>query len=500
MGKFVVTAPDGKQYEVNAPEGATEQQVMDYVKSNYQAQAPAPEEPGIGAQLARKAGLAGRAVVEGLSLPVNVAADFLSGAYNVGANLLGSQSRMPYMSQEQSKALTQLGLPEPQTGIERAVQAGMQSLVSAGGMAAAAPKTIFGADLARQLPAATAAPMVAQPVAEQTKELTGSDLAATIAGIGVSGAVGKAAGDLAGQITAGKRPVTTMADVEQRAGRAYTKVTDAGIELNQQSASNLVNKVKAKLDASDYLPETSKEVAATLNRYDSIVSGGNVSFNDVEQMRRLANGLKGSQEKNTRRLGNVMISTIDDYVAGLSPKDVASGAGGIDEAVKTIMSARKDWRNLSRATTLQDILDISEVKAMSPNASESELIRKGFINLAANKEKMRLFNPDEQNAIKAVASGGPLDDLLSFAARFNPKRSQLVAGGMMGTGITNPETLKYTVPAGVVGLSADTLQAVLRKRAADAAISGLLTGTTPPPAPDYFTRGLLSSMMNPPRP
>jgi len=252
--------------------------------------------------------------------------------------------------------------------------------------------------------------------------------------------------------------------------------------------------------ASDYLPETAKEVAATLNKYDSIVSGGNVSFNDVEQMRRLANGLKGSQEKNTRRLGNVMISTIDDYVATLSPKDVASGAGGIDEAVKTIMSARKDWRNLSRATTLQDILDISEIKAMSPNASESELIRKGFINLAASKEKMRLFNSDEQNAIKAVANGGPLDDLLSFAARFNPKRSQLVAGGVIGTGVTSPETLKYTIPAGAVGLGADVLQGALRKRAAERAISGLLTGTTPPPAPDYYTRGLLSTMMNPPRP
>lgn len=499
MGKFVVTGPDGKQYEVNAPEGATEQQVMDYVKSNYQPPTP-QQEPGLGSQIARQAGLAGRAVVQGLSAPVNVAADFLSGAYNVGANLLGSESRMPYLSQEQSKGLTQMGLPEPQTGMERAAQAGMQGLVSAGGMAAAAPKTILGADLVRQLPAATAAPMVAQPVAEQTKELTGSDLAATIAGIGISGVVGKTAGDIAGQLTAGKRPVTTMSDIEQRAGRSYTKVTDAGIELNQQSATNLVDKVKAKLDASDYLPETAKDVAATLNKYDSIVSGGNVSFNDVEQMRRLANGLKGNQDKNTRRLGNVMISTIDDYVATLSPKDVASGAGGIDESVKTIMSARKDWRNLSRATTLQDILDISEVRAMSPNASESELIRKGFINLAANKEKMRLFNTDEQNSIKAVANGGPLDDLLSFAARFNPKRSQLVAGGVIGTGVASPETLKYTLPAGAVGLGADVLQASLRKKAAESAISGLLTGTTPPPSPDYYTRGLLSTMMNPPRP
>jgi hypothetical protein len=461
--------------------------------------AQAPKEPGLGDLLRRQLGLATRAVVTGVSAPANIVTDFLSGAVNVGANIVGSEKRMPYLSKEQSKGLTQLGVPEPETGIERAAQAGMQGLVSAGGMAATAPKSIFGADLVRQLPAATAAPMVAQPVAEATKEITGSDMAATIAALGVSGAVGKTTGDISGRIATGKQPTTTMADVQQKATRAYTKVSDQGIEISGQNATSLVDKIKTRLDAVDYIPENAAPVANILNKYESILQRGNITFDNVEQMRRLANNLKGNPDKNIRRLASEMVDSIDEHVAALSPKDVVSGSGGIDVAVKTIMEARKDFRNLSRASTLDNILNVAETKALNPSASESELIRQGFIGLAANKNKMNLFSKDEQNAIKAVAKGSTLDPLLTLMAKFNPQRSQLITGGAVGFGVGSPETLKYSIPIAAAGYGADKLQAMIRRQSAEKAMSGLLTGTTPGPQPSYYTRGLLSTMMNPPQ-
>jgi len=461
-----------------------------------QPTAEAPKEQGLGDLLRRQLGLAGRAVVSGVSSPSNIVTDFLSGAANVAANIVGSEKRVPYLSKEQSKGMTQLGVPEPETGAERAAQVGMQALTSAGGMAAMAPKTIFGADLARQLPAATVAPMAAQPVAEITKEITGSDLAATIAALGVSGAVGKYTGDVAGRIAAGKQPTTTMADVQQKASRAYTKVSDQGIEISGQNATSLVDKIKTRLDAVDYIPENAAPVANILNKYESILQRGNITFDNIEQMRRLANNLKSNPDKNIRRLASEMVDSIDDHVAALSPKDVVSGAGGIDVAVKTIMEARKDFRNLSRATTLQNVLDIAETKALNPTASESELIRQGFITLAANKSKMGLFSKDEQNAIKAVVKGSSLDPLLTLMAKFNPQRSQIMAGGAFAGSIAKPE---IAIPIAAAGFGADKLQALLRRQSAEKAMSGLLTGTTPSPQPSYYTRGLLSTMMNPPQ-
>ena len=496
--------PDGLSNEaalakIKASLGETEAVTPKPTAEAPKVTAEAPKEQGLGDLLRRQLGLATRAVVTGASAPANIVTDFLSGAYNVGANIVGSEKRAPYLSKEQSKGLTQLGVPEPETTAEKAAQAGMQGLVSAGGMAATAPKTIFGADLVRQLPAATAAPMVAQPVGEVTKEITGSDLAATIASLGVSGAVGKASGDIAGRIASGKQPTATMADVQQKATRAYTKVSDQGIELSGKNATSLVDKVKARLDSADYIPENAAPIANILNKYESILQRGNITFDNVEQMRRLANNLKSNPDKNIRRLASEMVDSIDDHVATLSPKDVVSGAGGIDVAVKTIMEARKDFRNASRASTLENILNVAETKALNPSASESELIRQGFITLASNKNKMNLFSKDEQNAIKSVAKGSSLDPLLTLMAKFNPQRSQLVTGGAVGFGVGSPETLKYSIPIAAAGYGADKLQAMMRRQSAESAMSGLLTGTTPGPQPSYFTRGLLSTMMNPPQ-
>ena len=454
--------------------------------------------PSIPQQLARQAGLAGRAIYEGFTAPATTVLEGVKGAYNLGSALLGSESRMPSAARAQSQRLTQAGVPEPETMAERAAQAGMQGLVGGATFAKALPGTIFGQDLARQLPAAAVAPAVAQPVAEVTKDITGSDLADTVAGIGVGVLAGSGAANFAGKLAEGKQPVLTMQDVRQRAGRAYTKVDDLGIVLSDQGAKDLLGKVSTDLSAARYLPENAPAVQIVLNKYESIVNKGNVSFNDVDQMRQLAGDLLKSSDKNIYRLGKQMTSSIDDYVANLSPKNIVAGQGGIDEAVKTIMSARKDWRNLSRATTLDDILNIADARSLDPKASESELVRRGFINLVANKEKFSLFSKDEQAVIRKVASGGNLDTVLSFVARFNPERSQLIAGGVVGSGVASPESLKYTVPIAVAGFTADKLQAQLRQQAAQQAMSGLLSGTTRPPAQSMNWRGLMSGATVPP--
>lgn len=477
---------EGKFYEL--PDGLTNDQAISRIQTHLGGQ-QAPQETSIGQDLARQAGLAGRAIYEGFTAPATAVLEGVKGAYNLGSALLGSESRMPSVAKAQSQMLTEAGLPEPQTMAERAAQAGMQGLVGGATAAKALPGTVFSQDLVRQLPAAAIAPAVAQPVAEEVKAYTGSDLAATVAGLGVGALVGSGAANLAGKIAEGKQPVLTMQDVRQRAGRAYTKVDDLGIVLSDQGAKDLLGKVSTDLSAARYLPENAPAVQTVLNKYQSIVNKGSVTFNDVDQMRQLAGDLLSNTDMNVRRLGRQMTSSIDDYVANLSPNNVVAGQGGIDEAVKTIMSARKDWRNLSRATTLDDILNIADAKALDPKASESELIRRGFINLVGNKEKFNLFTKDEQAAIRKVASGGGLDTVLSLVARFNPERSQIMAGGVVAGSVAKPEV---ALPLAGAGFAADKLQAYLRQQAAQKAMSGLLSGTTPPPTQSMTWRGLMS--------
>ena len=34
MATYIATAPDGKEYEIDAPQGATQEQTLEYFKSN----------------------------------------------------------------------------------------------------------------------------------------------------------------------------------------------------------------------------------------------------------------------------------------------------------------------------------------------------------------------------------------------------------------------------------------------------------------------------------
>lgn len=497
MGTFVVTGPNGKEYEITAPDGATEAEVLAYAKNNFQtAEAPVSptEERTIPQEIGRQAGLAGRAIISGISSPITAAGDFFQGATNL-VRIAGGRpaQQLPFLptSQVQQAGLTGMGFPTPETTSERIAQVGMEGVASLPTMKPFIPSV--GTSLVREVPAAMVAPMAAQPVAEQVYNLTGSDLAATIAALGVGYVAGGAAGKAGGAYESRGQPVLTMEEVKLRAGRAYTKVEQQGIELNQQSSLNLLNDVKDSLNKARYLPENATEVKNVLNEYDKIVGRGNVSFNTVDQMRQLANDLRASKDPNIRRLSGNMVSSIDAYVARLSPNDVVAGAGGIDEAVKTIMQARKDWRNLSRASTLENVLNIADIRADNPNLSQSDLIRQGFINLAANPTKMANFTKDEQSAIRSVSKGGSLDPLLNFVSKFDPTKRSLMSPALLAGSYLKPEV---GIPLMLAGAGSEALQNQLRQRAARQVISGLLSGTTPKPQPSMGAIGLLSSALN----
>jgi hypothetical protein len=481
---------EGKKVQTEAP--LTDAEIDEIASSIKPAQAPSMTD-----QLKRQAGLTARTAIEAASAPVNAVADFLSGAYNLGAQALGSESRLPTLTQVQQQGLTQMGLPTPETTAEKVAQGGVAGLMGAAIPAAAAPKTVLGADLARALPASAAAGMAAPPAAEAAKELTGSDLAATIAGIGVGAVAAGGAGRAAGALTAEKAPVITMEQVKQRAQRSYTAMEDAGVSVKPQSALSMVDDIRNSLEKANYLPQDpgQAKIKVVLDKFEDIIGQKRVPFTKLEQMRSLANDVKGSTDPNVRRLGGVMVSKLDDYISNLNGKDIIAGKGNLDEAVKKVMDARKDWRNLSRANVLEDILDVAAVKADNPKASEAELIRRGFINLSANKDKMRLFTEAEQNAIRSVSKGGSMDSLLSFISGFNPFRSELGRGAVALTATQSP-ALAVTLGAG--GLGADAIQKALRTRQANQAISGLLTGTTAMPADNQAWRGLLTGAMNPP--
>ena len=499
---FDVKMPDGTIIR-GVPDGTTQEDLLErYAASQQPAAQPqpaqAPQKRSVPDEIARQLGLTGRAVYEAFTSPATAVLEAGRTAYNLGAEAMGSKSRLPSFYTEQAKALTAAGVPEPASTLERAVNAGVQGMTSTAGFAKAAPKVAaFADDLVRQIPAGGVAGLVSQPVGEVVKDITGSDLAAFIAsaGAGAGGAAATGKGISAAQQR--QTPLYTMDEVKQKASASYKAMDDAGVVIKPNSLTRMFANVQQSLDDARMIPGTdqAKAVQATLDQAKTLITTQGTSFTALDKMRQMLNDLRMSKDADIRRLGATAIGQVDDYIMTLKPNDILSGQGGLDKAVKSVVEARKDWRNLSRATVLEDALNTAEARAIDPKASESELIRRGFINIAADKKKMNMFTEKEQNVIKSVAKGGSLDPLLTFAAQFSPLRSKLAAAG--GAYAFTQAPLTTTAVAGT-GLLADTAQSLMRRRAAELGIKQIASGAAPDRVRSLAPTGLLTTTLNPP--
>lgn len=469
-----------------------------------------------GNEFLRQLGLTGRAAIEGFTAPATAVLEAGKGLYNLGAQAVGSSSRAPEFAQAQSQLLTQKGFPEPQTGLERAVQAGAQGMASTAGMASVAPaiaKALPAAaqaigeapttaalteNMARQIPAAAAGGAGGQLTFEGMKNLGASDLSATIASVGIGGLAAGLGGQVGGAALEGKGPkLYTMDEVKQRASRSYRNVEDAGITVKPQSALNMVGNIRKALSDANMVPNSKEALAVenTLSHMENIIGTQKVPFATLDRLRQIASEIKGSADPKEARLGAVAVNSIDNYISSINGKDIIAGKEGIDKSVAEIMKARKDWRNASRAEALKDALDVASIKAELGNkGSEAEFLRQGITRLATNKDKMQLFSKEEQNILKSVAKGGPLDPLLTGVAALSPFRSKLSAAGEAYMYANSPE--KAMLLAGS-GLAADTLQNLMKRQAAQRAVQQIASGQTAPSAPNMAYRGLLTGGMVP---
>ena len=445
-----------------------------------------PEETSMLDELGRQIGLTARGAVTGLTaIPAMVADAPVSIANALGANL-------PLPSQAQQQLMTRAGLPEPQNQLERAVQSGVGAMTGVGAEAALAKAvgTQALAPLTQQLGTQTAVAGVAAPVATMVSE----DVAQATENPVLSIAAGIASGVISGSATAKAiktgQPVPnpiTIEDVRKQATEAYTQVDNLGVTVKPLSVLGVVDKIKKGLDEFNFNPELDnhKPIEILLKQFERQIGQQRVKFSKVEQMRQAANQMKTSKDPVTKLLAGSVVNSMDIAMSKLKPTDVITGKQNVGEALKTLSTARNKWKVASRAQILEDVLDVADAKALDPKASESELIRRGLINLASNKKRMVLFNSDEQKAIRQTANSGTKDALLSFVARFNPQRNQIVAGGTLGAAFVDP------ISAGLVsgsGFAADKMQQAMRSKQTQKLISDMLSGRVQAPdvnAPGY---------------
>ena len=355
---------------------------------------------------------------------------------------------------------TKIAQDEQRYTAGRGADAGFDWARLLGNIGATAPLALMGGGGLPAAVATGAATGAAQPVHDAEdfwgkKALqTGIGAGSGLAGHLVAKGLGKVAGSIANRGTA---PTTEA--LKKASGAAYDAADDAGVIIAKDSFKTVAKGIEKKMAEEGIDATMHPRAMAALNRLTGVDE--NVTLKGAEILRRVARNAAASNDASERRLASIMIDELDDYVGKLGPKDIV--AGDAFKATGALNEARKLWSRGMKSDTIETLIERAEISA--PNFSGSgyeNALRTQFRSLAQNAKRMRGFTEAEQEAIKHVAKGGPVENVLRMLGKFAP--TGVVSSALSGGA-------GYAV-GGPVGAAALPMTGFAARRGATALTSG----------------------------
>jgi len=428
MPKYKITSPDGQNYEINAPDGATDDEVMAYAQRTFKmAKAPpaAPVEKPFGKQVdalisdaPTQLGLGARGIMQGLGN----AAEFVTSPIRKGINSFISDSqdrvnryRAP-AEREQAFQLgpingqamaDDLGLPKPRNAGERIAGDAVGAL--AGGLVPIGIGNTLarvGTGAAQGVGRALASQPVSQLVSagaggaagSYTRETGGSEgaqLAASMAaGIGAPLAMGtikRAGGAISNRLTRAQPPTPEQQlQVDVTINNALNGEGGPGITLGDlpgEVAASLRKDVADALKISDNLsPDAVRRLADyRLTGTAPSKAGLTLDVADITRQRNLAKqginsndpaaqALAQTQNSNNMQLTNKLnefgAATPDDQIGGA--QRVIKALGARDDAMRARIGQRYDAARTTGGQSAE--LDPNEFVARANAALDQNLV------------------------------------------------------------------------------------------------------------------------------
>lgn len=209
-------------------------------------------------------------------------------------------------------------------------------------------------------------------------------------------------------------------EIKRMASQHYDQVDNAGIRVSGEKTRELLTALRSNEDVVKGL--TDRTIAA-LNKADEIAEAGDLSFKQLEQIRRVLKKGARSIEADDARTALQAAEQFDRWVAKLKPADLTAGDGvNLSNARKTLTEARSLYHRARRAEDIAEMFDKASVEAdgLYTGAGFEHALRKQFRQLYNNKKKLRMWPQNEQQMIRDIATGRNLDRVLRTWGRMAP--------------------------------------------------------------------------------
>lgn len=218
------------------------------------------------------------------------------------------------------------------------------------------------------------------------------------------------------------RPSITVPTIDQLTvakNIAYRQASDAGVFIRAERFTDFGTQLREILAKEGFRRRLEPRIQGGIDEIDDILAGGTISFDDLDGLRKVWRRIGESNVKSERRLAQIAIEQIDEFVKNLTQSDTTGGDLGT--ARKALFQARNLYRRAAKGQDIQNLLERAELKAAQFSQSGAEnAIRSEFRQLALNERRLRGFTKEEREAIRAVARGGPLNNFFRLVGKLSP--------------------------------------------------------------------------------
>lgn len=232
--------------------------------------------------------------------------------------------------------------------------------------------------------------------------------------------------------TPAKQVAPSITDLKAAARQAYDAADNSGVIISQPSYDSMVNGLKTKLADEGIDKTLHPNALAAYNRLEQ-AKGSPITLKGMETLRRVAGDAIGASGMNgsDKRLGYIIQNAIDDHMASLTPADVLPGSIDPAQAIDQLSTARDYWSRAAQADIIQKQIDKAGLKAQQYSQSGTEnALRAQFRQLSLNDKAMSRLSPPVRQAVKDVAKGSPVGNILRAIGKYAPHGPVATLSGM----------------------------------------------------------------------
>jgi len=224
----------------------------------------------------------------------------------------------------------------------------------------------------------------------------------------------------------------TSASLAEESTKYFNKAKESGVELNPEYFGNMMKSVGTDLRELGYSDRTMPKVAVALDEMQNKAIPKD--FQELSVLRKFIRNAQRSKEPDEKMVATRLKAEFDDYIANMPDSSVI---GGNKEGLADWKKARDSYTKLSKSEVFEDMLDKAEIR--DSKLSTEQYLHNKLLSLSEDDKRMRLFTPEEQDAIRSAAKGTGMQNFLAQAGKYSIKNiSATTIGSILGLGLAGP--------------------------------------------------------------